>query len=51
MQGYAESACLATANANQTTLDLSFEVFQTNIQQCEKSFNMSWDPTPAATPP
>lgn len=51
VQGYAESACLGNASTNQTTLDLSFEVFQTNIQQCEKSFNMSWDLTPAARPP
>jgi hypothetical protein len=50
VQGYAESACLGTAGTNQTTLDLSFEVFATNIQQCETSFNMSWDLTPAARP-
>ncbi|KAI5454880.1 hypothetical protein NCC49_002158 [Naganishia albida] len=50
VQGYAQTSCLATAARNQTTLDLSFEVFGTNIQQCEKSLNISTSLTDAARP-
>ncbi|KAJ9097633.1 hypothetical protein QFC21_004669 [Naganishia friedmannii] len=51
VQGYAESDCLEAASRNQTTLDVSFMVSATNIQQCRTSYNMSWDATAAAVPP
>jgi hypothetical protein len=51
VQGYAESDCLGTASRNQTTLDVSFMVSATNIQQCRTSYNMTWDTTAAAVPP
>jgi hypothetical protein len=45
VQGYGESACLNTAERNQTQMTWSVETFQKNIVQCKPSFPIDWSQT------
>ena len=45
VQGYGESACLNTAERNQTQMTWSVETFQDNIVQCKPSFPLDWSQT------